>query len=97
VKFCWLAPVVFSPSVLEEVFHVKSRVSAVFSFIVLRYLLVAFITASSFNINMMSLLNQNVSRALLIKLNSNSLIVWSTAACFIRNAMHMMFILLQNS
>jgi hypothetical protein len=35
--------VIFSPSVLEEIFHVKSRVSAAFSFIVLRYLLIALI------------------------------------------------------
>jgi hypothetical protein len=46
VKFCWLAPAVFSPSVLEGVFHVKSRVSVAFTFIIVRYLLVAFITTT---------------------------------------------------
>jgi hypothetical protein len=36
--------VVFSPPMLEGGFYVKSCVSATLSFIVLRYLLVAFIT-----------------------------------------------------
>jgi hypothetical protein len=35
---------VVSPSVLEEIFHVKSCVSTAFFFIVFRYLLIAFIT-----------------------------------------------------
>jgi hypothetical protein len=56
--------VVFSPSVLEEIFHVKSRVSAAFSFIV-RYLLIALITsgirASGFKIDPLPLRREEAS------------------------------------
>ena len=40
VKYCWLAPVVFSPPLLEGFFHVKSRVlcSVYLSFFVIVHL-----------------------------------------------------------